>query len=55
LHNGWFAELNRRLSELIRKPEGSDDDPPGDDVSDDTELDDDGRYSARQVPEEGDI
>ena len=65
LHNGWFAELNRRLSELTKKPEGSDDDPPGDDVvadgdevSADTELDEDGRYSARgrvQRPEKGDI
>ena len=59
LHNGWFAELNRRLSELTEKPAGShDDDPPGDDVVADTELDEDGRYSARgpvQRPEEGDI
>jgi apolipoprotein N-acyltransferase len=62
LHNGWFAELNRRLSELTKKPEGSDDDPPGDDVVADgdevsagTELDENGRYSARQGPEKGDI
>jgi apolipoprotein N-acyltransferase len=58
LHNGWFAELNRRLSELTKKPEGSDDDPQGDDVVADGGLDEDGRYSARgpvQRPEKGDI
>ena len=32
LHNGWFTDLNRRLSELAKNfgqaPERSDDDPP---------------------------
>ena len=66
LHNGWFADLNRRLSALAKRfgprPEKSDDDPPGDDVVADgaagvadAELDEDGRYSARQGPEKGDI
>jgi apolipoprotein N-acyltransferase len=67
LHNGWFAELNRRLSELAKKPEGSDDDPPVDDaeavdppvneVAANAELDEDG-HSARgpvQRPDKGDI
>ncbi len=43
LHNGWFTDLNRRLSELAknfgRAPERSDDDPLGDDVVADGELD----------------
>ena len=61
LHNGWFTELNRRLTALTKNvgttPEESDDDPPGDDVAADgppvkevaadAELDEDGRYSAR--------
>jgi apolipoprotein N-acyltransferase len=63
LHNGWFAELNRRLSELMRKPARSDGDPPGDDVvadgdevstdagldedDEDTTVGEDGQYSAR--------
>ncbi len=69
LHNGWFAELNRRLSELSKKPsEESDDEPPDDDVAADgppgaevaanAELNEDGRCSARrpvQRPEEGDL
>jgi apolipoprotein N-acyltransferase len=69
LHNGWFKDLHRRLSELANKsgpaPGRSDDDPPGDDVvadedevSADAELDGDGEHSARgpvQRPEKGDI
>jgi apolipoprotein N-acyltransferase len=66
LHNGWFTDLKRRLSELAKNfgqpPERSDDDPPGDDeVADgdevlaDAELDQGGGYSARQGPEKGDI
>jgi hypothetical protein len=66
LHNGWFADLNRRLSALAKRfgpgSEQSDDDPPGDDVaadgdevSADAELDEDGRDSARQGPDKGDI
>jgi len=69
LHNGWFADLNRRLSALGKRfgpgPEKSDDDPPGDDVITDgpavkevaanAELDEDGRDSARQGPDKGDI
>jgi apolipoprotein N-acyltransferase len=71
LHNGWFTDLKRRLSELAKNfgqaPERSDDDPPGadgDEVLADAELDDDGEetpldegggYSARQGPERGDI
>jgi apolipoprotein N-acyltransferase len=61
LHNGWFAELNRRLSELVKRlgsaKERPDDDPLGDDESADgddaddevadPELDVGGRYSAR--------
>jgi apolipoprotein N-acyltransferase len=61
LHNGWFKDLHRRLSELANKrgpaPERSDDHPPGDDVvADDppleevvanAELDEDGQHSAR--------
>jgi apolipoprotein N-acyltransferase len=66
LHNGWFADLNRRLSALGKRfgpgSDKSDDDPPGDDViadgdevSADAELDEDGRDSARQGPDKGDI
>src|ERR1700722_949307 len=59
LHNGWFADLNRRLSTLGKRfgpgPEKSDDDPPGDDVIANAELDEDGRDSARQGPDKGDI
>ena len=68
LHNGWFTDPSRRLSELAknfgRAPERSDDDPLGDDVVADPELDEDGedialdeggRHSARQGPERGDI
>ena len=45
LHNGWFAELNRRLSELAKRrgsaKEKFDDDPLGDDeVADGDEVDD---------------
>jgi len=69
LHNGWFADIHRRLSELANRggpaPENSDDDPPGDDVvatdgddlSPDAELDDDTRDTARELvlrPEKGD-
>jgi apolipoprotein N-acyltransferase len=70
LHNGWFTEINRRLSELPKKfssaKEKSDDDPLGDDVVADDELDEDGveaaldgggRHSAHildQRPEKGD-
>ena len=54
LHNGWFNDLNRRLSELAKKigerPKRSDDDPQGDhDVAasgDDAELDEDGEETA---------
>ena len=69
LHNGWFADLNRRLSALGKRfgtgPEKSDDDPPDDDVIADgppanevvgnAELDEDSRDSARQGPDKGDI
>ena len=66
LHNGWFADIHRRLSELANRggpvSENSDDDPPGDDeVADgddltyDAEFDDDARYTARQGPEKGDL
>ena len=59
LHNGWFADIHRRLSELANKggppSDDSDDDPPGDDVVAGNELDDDGRHVARQGPEEGDL
>ena len=69
LHNGWFADLNRRLSALGTRfgpgPEQSYDDPPGDDVIADgppanevvgnAELDEDGVDSARQGPDKGDI
>jgi len=61
LHNGWFKDLHRRLSELANKsgpaPGRSDDDPRGDDVvadgrpvnevADDNEPDGDGQHSAR--------
>jgi apolipoprotein N-acyltransferase len=45
LHNGWFAELNRRRSELTKRfgsaKEKSDDDPLGDDeVADGDDLED---------------
>ena len=64
LHNGWFNDLHRRLSELANKgapaPARSDDDPPGDDVvadsppvhdvADNAEPDED-----VQRPEKGDI
>jgi apolipoprotein N-acyltransferase len=65
LHNGWFTDLNHRLSELAKNfgqvPERSDDDPPGDDhVADgedgeQTALDEGGQYSAQHGPEKGDI
>ena len=69
LHNGWFEDLHRRLSELANKsgpaPGRSDDDPPGDDVvadedeaSADAELDGDGQHCDRrpaQRPDKGDI
>jgi apolipoprotein N-acyltransferase len=63
LHNGWFTDLNRRLSELAknfgRAPERSDDDPLDDDVvaegGHDAEPDEAGRHSARHGPERGDI
>jgi apolipoprotein N-acyltransferase len=69
LHNGWFIEINRRLSELAksfsRAKDKPDDDPLGDDVVADGEFDEDredaalegGRHSARtldQRPEKGD-
>jgi apolipoprotein N-acyltransferase len=45
LHNGWFTDLHRRLSELANKrgpaPERSDDDPPDDDPPDDDLVADD--------------
>jgi apolipoprotein N-acyltransferase len=61
LHNGWFKDLHRRLSELANKsgpaPGRSGDDPPGDDVvadglpveedADNAELDGNGLHSAR--------
>jgi apolipoprotein N-acyltransferase len=66
LHNGWFADIHRRLSELANRgapaSEDSDDDSSGDDavadgdeVSIDAEVDEDGRHSARQRPEKGDL
>jgi apolipoprotein N-acyltransferase len=68
LHNGWFTEINRRLSELAKTfspaKEKPDDDPLGHDVVADGELDEDGedaapgeggRHSARHGPERGDI
>ena len=67
LHNGCFAELNRRRSELAKRlgsakgksgndPPGDDaDGPPAHEVGQDTELDEDGPDSARQGPEKGDI
>jgi apolipoprotein N-acyltransferase len=62
LHNGWFTDMNRRLSELAKNfgsaKERSDDEPLGDDeVADgeDAALDEGGRHSARQGPERGDI
>jgi apolipoprotein N-acyltransferase len=66
LHNGWFADILRRLSELANRgapvSEESDDDSSGDDavadgdeVSTDAEVDEDGRCSARQGPEKGDL
>ena len=71
LHNGWFTEINRRLSELAKNFSSAkakpDDDPLGDDVVADGELDEDGedaaleeggRHSAHipdQRPEKGDI
>jgi len=68
LHNGWFAELNHRLQELVRRlgsaREKPDDDPLGDDEvadgdgADDDALDDGGRYSARmhdRRPDRGEI
>ena len=63
LHNGWFTDINRRLSELaknVRRPRQKyDDDPLGDEVADDelvedAALDEGGRHSARHGPEEGD-
>jgi apolipoprotein N-acyltransferase len=63
LHNGWFKDMRRRLSELAknagRAPKRSDDDPLGDDAvaegGHDPELDEGGRHSARHGPERGDI
>ncbi len=69
LHNGWFADLHRRLSQLANRggpaSENSDDHPPGDDEVADVdepsphaELDDDARDAARgpsQRPERGDL
>ena len=69
LHNGWFAELNRRLSELVKRlgsaKERPDDDALGDDEAADgddeddevadPELDEGGRHSARHGPEKGEI
>jgi apolipoprotein N-acyltransferase len=67
LHNGWFTDINRRLSELaknVRRPRQKyDDDPLGDDEVADDELvedaavDEGGRHSAHildQRPEKGD-
>jgi apolipoprotein N-acyltransferase len=69
LHNGWFEDLHRRLSELANKSgpasARSDEHQPGDDVvadedeaSTDAELDGDGRHCDRepvQRPEKGDL
>jgi apolipoprotein N-acyltransferase len=64
LHNGWFAELNRRLSELAKRPGSAketsdDDDALGDDeVADDDYPDDpfaDPDLVEDQRPERGDI
>ena len=54
LHNGWFTDLNRRLSELGKNlgqaPDRSDQDPPGDDDvadgGDDAEFGEDGEQTA---------
>ncbi|WIM89121.1 apolipoprotein N-acyltransferase [Candidatus Mycobacterium wuenschmannii] len=56
LHNGWFADIHRRLSELANRgapaPDNPDDDPVGDDavVDDGDEL-----HPSRQGPAEGDL
>ncbi len=71
LHNGWFTDMNRRLSELTKNigaaKEKSDDGPPGDDVvadpelfedGEDTALEESGRHLARKLdqrPERGDL
>ena len=59
LHNGWFADIHRRLSELANRgrPEAEDteDDPTGDDEVADSELDEDSSGTARPGPEEGDL
>lgn len=64
LHNGWFADIHRRLSELANRgapaSESSDDDAPGDDeVADHDEAstgpDPDSRHPARHGPEKGDL
>jgi hypothetical protein len=45
LHNGWFTDMNRRLSELAKNvsaaKEKSDDEPSGnDEVADENDVDD---------------
>ena len=58
LHNGWFTDLNRRLSELGKNlgqaPDRSDQDPPGDDDvadgGDDAEF---GEYGEQTALDEG--
>jgi apolipoprotein N-acyltransferase len=59
LHNGWFADIHRRLTQLANRgglaTDDADGDPPADDEAADTELDEDGRDSARPGPEEGDL
>jgi len=44
LHNGWFTDINRRLSELTKKSRSTrekfDDDPVGDDLADEDYPDD---------------
>ena len=64
-HNGWFTEMNRRLSELAKNfgsaKEKPDDDPLGDDeVADEDYLDDTTTrlptpISSDQRPEKGDL
>ncbi len=65
LHNGWFTDIIRRLSELAKRVghrrQKPDDDPVGDDevaddeLVEDAALDDGGRHAARHGPDKGDI
>jgi apolipoprotein N-acyltransferase len=58
LHNGWFTDMNRRLSELAKKlgsaKEKSDDEPFGDDdVADEDYLDDTADTADPELVEDG--